>query len=76
MAGSIETNTISASNLKLKLKLTEAELGNKVFEGPRTGFVFLESIGIFFLLKMQIYSHFRLFSPVGQLPPTPRFEGF
>ena len=29
MAGSIETKTISASNLKLKLKLTEAELGNK-----------------------------------------------
>ena len=28
MAGSIETKTISASNLKLKLKLTEAELGN------------------------------------------------
>ena len=30
MAGSIETKTISASNLKLKLKLTEAELGNKL----------------------------------------------
>ena len=29
MAGSIETKTISASNLKLKLKFTEAELGNK-----------------------------------------------
>ena len=28
MAGSIETKAISASNLKLKLKLTEAELGN------------------------------------------------
>ena len=28
VAGSIETKTISASNLKLKLKLTEAELGN------------------------------------------------
>ena len=27
MAGSIETMTISASDLKLKLKLTEAELG-------------------------------------------------
>ena len=27
MAGSIETKAISASNLKLKLKLTEAELG-------------------------------------------------
>ena len=27
VAGSIETKTISASNLKLKLKLTEAELG-------------------------------------------------
>ena len=29
MAGSIETKAISASNLKLKLKLTEAELGKK-----------------------------------------------
>ena len=29
LAGSIETKAISASNLKLKLKLTEAELGNK-----------------------------------------------
>ena len=28
VAGSIETKAISASNLKLKLKLTEAELGN------------------------------------------------
>ena len=28
MAGSIETKAISASNLKLKLKLTEADLGN------------------------------------------------
>ena len=27
VAGSIETKAISASNLKLKLKLTEAELG-------------------------------------------------
>ena len=27
LAGSIETKAISASNLKLKLKLTEAELG-------------------------------------------------
>ena len=29
MAGSIETKAISASNLKLKLKLTEAELGKR-----------------------------------------------
>ena len=29
MAGSIETKAISAYNLKVKLKLTEAELGNK-----------------------------------------------
>ena len=29
-AGSIETKTISVSNLKLKLKLTEAELGNEL----------------------------------------------
>ena len=29
VAGSFETKAISASNLKLKLKLTEAELGNK-----------------------------------------------
>ena len=29
VAGSIETKAISASNLKLKLKLTEAELGNR-----------------------------------------------
>ena len=28
VAGSIETKAISAFNLKLKLKLTEAELGN------------------------------------------------
>ena len=28
VAGSIETKAISASNLKLKLKWTEAELGN------------------------------------------------
>ena len=28
VAGSIKTKAISASNLKLKLKLTEAELGN------------------------------------------------
>ena len=28
VAGSIETKAISAYNLKLKLKLTEAELGN------------------------------------------------
>ena len=28
-AGEIENKAISASNLKLKLKLTEAELGNK-----------------------------------------------
>ena len=28
VAGSIETKAISASNLKLKLKLSEAELGN------------------------------------------------
>ena len=28
VAGSIETKAISASNLKLKLNLTEAELGN------------------------------------------------
>ena len=31
MAGSIETKAISASNLKLKLKLTEAELGNNIY---------------------------------------------
>ena len=31
VAGSIETKTISASNLKLKLKVTEAELGNIMF---------------------------------------------
>ena len=31
MAGSNETKAISASNLKLKLKLTEAELGNTHF---------------------------------------------
>ena len=30
VAGSIETKAISASNLKLKSKLTEAELGNNV----------------------------------------------
>ena len=30
VAGSIETKTISASNLKLKLRLTEAELGNSM----------------------------------------------
>ena len=29
VAGSIETKAISASNLKLKLNLTEAELGKK-----------------------------------------------
>ena len=29
VGGSIETKAISASNLELKLKLTEAELGNK-----------------------------------------------
>ena len=28
LAGSIETKAISASNLKLKLQLTEAEIGN------------------------------------------------
>ena len=28
-AGEMENKAISASNLKLKLKLTEAELGNK-----------------------------------------------
>ena len=32
VAGSIGTKAISASNLKLKLKLTEAELGNIVPE--------------------------------------------
>ena len=31
VAGSIETKAISASNLMLKLKLTEAELGNISF---------------------------------------------
>ena len=32
MAGSIETKAISASNLKLKLKLTEDELGNYCYK--------------------------------------------
>ena len=32
VAGSIETKAISASNLKLKLKLTEAELGKNSTE--------------------------------------------
>ena len=31
VAGSIETKAISASNLKWKLKLTEAELGKKKY---------------------------------------------
>ena len=35
VAGSIETKAISASKLKLKLKLTEAELGN--FQNHESG---------------------------------------
>ena len=39
MAGSIETKVIAASNLKLKLKLTEAELGkNKIYLITRANF--------------------------------------
>ena len=48
MAGSNETKAISAFNLKLKLKLTEAELGNKDVckktraPSPGIGFDFLD----------------------------------
>ena len=35
MTGSIETKAISASNLKLKLKLTDAELGNYLSDGVK-----------------------------------------
>ena len=45
VAGSIETKTISASNFKLKLKLTEAELGNRgwVINGNHSGTTLLNN---------------------------------
>ena len=43
MAGSIETKAISASNLKLKLKLTEAELGKIEFLHERSA---LQSLAV------------------------------
>ena len=49
VAGSIETKAISASNLRLKLKLTEAKLGNI-------------SYGISFPLDFEIFQGFILLS--------------
>ena len=42
VAGSIETKTISAFNLKLKLKLTEADLGNILLSPLLFSWNFLE----------------------------------